>query len=311
MARTLWLIGALAAPIGVAAESDQFIGWDRPLPDAAPALQAWVNQQLDAALDTLPGQPRLGSCDLVEQRAHRQLAAVRFRPEGGFSIDASPMLSIYATAARTHQPTSPTIEVHGVRLGVEKVEQFFVEGWRAYRLYARELDHGATSIAARRRALRPRLPRADLVRSWPAQQEFSLATLEAIDQGAQFYATLCRGASPLVGVRDGRWRRLRSFEPRSFVTPEWDESWQPRIFGAAIWAQVRPAMATRCAALSAPEVRRRRLAQRRRDKVTLVEQLVAELIEAGAIPNPERFSIESVCTAPSSTDESIDPDAGH
>jgi len=129
----------------------------------------------------------------------------------------------------------------------------------------------------------------------------SVADLEANYQGLLFYRSLCDGPEPaLVRAAEG-WCLAKPFDLRAYVTPEWDESWQPNIYTPSRWSTVRPVMRRYCALLTDPEVRDRRAAYAQRDRETPTEALVRQLVASGKLADPRRFSIDAVCAEHPST----------
>jgi len=126
----------------------------------------------------------------------------------------------------------------------------------------------------------------------------SLGDLEANYQGLLFYRGLCGGADPELTLSPAGWRLKRPFDLRDYVTPEWDESWQPNIFTPSRWAKVKPVMARYCGLLLDPEIQRQRAAYAARDRETPTEAMIRELVASGELPDPLQFTIEAACGLP-------------
>ena len=98
-------------------------------------------------------------------------------------------------------------------------------------------------------------------------------------------------------VEQGRWRLGRRFDLREYVTPEWDESYQPPIFARRRWRKVLPVLRQYCPMLVDPEVQAMRRDYAARDRTTRTEQLLETMIEKGKLEDPNLFSIETVCAS--------------
>jgi hypothetical protein len=126
----------------------------------------------------------------------------------------------------------------------------------------------------------------------------SLADLEANYEGMRFLRSLCEGDTPLlVTEADAGWRLRGPFDFRAWVTPEWDESYQPCVYTKSRWKRVRPILVGYCPMLQDPGVQQQRRAYAARDRVTPTEERVRELVLEGKLPDPEQFSIEDSCSA--------------
>ena len=125
----------------------------------------------------------------------------------------------------------------------------------------------------------------------------SLSDLEANYQGLRFFKGLCDGEEPQLAMTDDGWRLAAPFDFRDYVTPEWDESYNPSVFGTRRWKKVRPALVEYCPMLHDPEVVRRRAEYEERNTITFTEGHIEELIEEGRLPDPQQFSIDHVCNS--------------
>ena len=126
----------------------------------------------------------------------------------------------------------------------------------------------------------------------------SLGDLEANYQGLLFFFGLCDGRDPGLTRTPAGWGLARPFDIRDYVSPEWDESWQPNIYTPSRWAKVRPVLARYCELLNDPEIRRQRASYAARDRETPTEAVVRELVAAGKLADPRQFTIEAICGVP-------------
>ncbi len=307
---------ALAAALPAAAlETDQYAAWGRPLEDAAAAVDAWFTRELDR---TLAGHGE-GSCwDVTRAYQARLRFAVIFHPPevwAGTSgmvdrypatdaeWDAFAAVNLYADRnpldVSLWMPISPTIEVGGVRLGTDKLAHFVSLGWHSYRKYRRLVARGVPPAEAERRLVRWALVgEKDLLLGYRTSGVLSLSDLEADVRGLEFYRDLCGGPDPVLERRGGRWVRRRPVRIERYVTPEWDESYEPQILRPGKWRRVRRALLRRCAQLEGAWVRRLWRAYAARDGLTVAESVVLELAAEGRLPDPGAYEIEAVCGLP-------------
>ncbi|RMF84550.1 MAG: hypothetical protein D6739_05780, partial [Nitrospirae bacterium] len=307
---------ALAAALPAAAlETDQYAAWGRPLADATPAVDAWFTRELDLTLAehgagtcwdvTRAYQARLrfafifhppevwaGTSELVDRYPRSEAHWDAFEREGLYA-DRNPLdVSLW-------MPISPTIEVGGVRIGTDKLAHFVSLGWHSYRKYRRLVARGVPPAEAERRLVRWALVgEKDLLLGYRTSGVLSLGDLEADLEGLLFYRDLCGGPDPVLERREGRWVRRRPVRIERYVTPEWDESYEPQIFRPGKWRRVRRALGRRCAQLGGAWVRARWRAYAARDGLTVAEAVILELAAEGKLPDPLGYEIEAVCGRP-------------
>jgi hypothetical protein len=200
-------------------------------------------------------------------------------------------------------PYTPTIEVAGVRFGTDKLAHLVSSGWTYYKEYHRGLEKGRTEDEARRRAANRGITEESLILGKLASGVTAIADLEANSAGMQMYLDLCDIEDPILKLGEDGWFISRPVDLRDYVTPRWDESYQPPIYTKGRWRKVRPVLATYCDRLSDPRVAAMRRRYRETDEGSLVGDLVAERVAAGTLPDPARFSIEAVCSEPDPSHE--------
>jgi len=308
-----------------ALETDQFFAWGHPLADASDPINTKVNAEIVAALDRVNERHPLGSCSCrVARQAIRERLHYPIMTRIELWASNSPSVSRFPkTAEEEYQfrhaylysrsspldpirwmPPSPTFQIDGIRVGADKLGHLFSVGAWIERPYKRARRKGASADDALRSAMSVGVRTEQTVLGSSSSGVLSLADLEANYQGLLFYRSLCEGPEPAL-VRDaGGWRLARPFDLRAYVTPEWDESWQPNIYTPSRWSTVQPVMKRYCALLKDPEVSERRAKYAERDRETPTEALVRQLVASGKLADPRRFSIEAVC------EESPSPGSG-
>ena len=308
-------IACLAYP-AAALETDQFYAWTRPLQDAAEAINERINADVAEALSRVNARHDAASCPCRTTvnaiRDHFDYLIIA-RPEL-WATKTSLVQRIPATPGEEPQfrrrylygatspldpvlwmPPSPTIEISGIRLGADKLGHFFSDGAWAEGAYRRALKKGSTDDDALRQAVQYSIATERTIWGRGTSGILSLADLEANYQGLLFYRGLCGGPHPALTRTPAGWRLGRPFDIREYVSPEWDESWEPNIYTHYRWDKVRPVMMGYCALLQDPEVRRRRAAYAARDVETATEAAVRELVASGTLEDPRQFSIDATC----------------
>jgi hypothetical protein len=198
----------------------------------------------------------------------------------------------------TWMPFTPTLEVAGVRFGTDKLAHLVSSGWTYYGEYHKGLKKGESPEDAERRAVNRGIVEESLILGKLASGVTAIPDLEANYAGMHFYLDLCDVEDPILKLGEDGWFISRPVDLRDYVTPRWDESFQPPIYTKGRWRKVRPVLETYCDRLADPQVVAMRRSYRERDKESLVGQLVAEKVAAGKIPDPAQFSLEAVCAEP-------------
>ena len=312
------LAAALAVPAH-ALETDQFYAWTRPLKDATEPFNRKINAEIASVLGRVNARrhPESCRCESVASAIRRHFDYVIIARPELWAMKTSLLDRVPANADEEPRfrrdylfgatspldrvrwmPPSPTVEASGIRFGTDKLGHLLSDGALVEHVYRRALKHGASKDEALRRALRYSIGTEHTIWGQSSSGIFSLGDLEANYQGMMFYRGLCDEADPALTLTERGWRLSRPFDLAVYVTPEWDESWQPNIYGAWRWKKTKPVMLRHCAELSDPEVRRRRADYAARDRETPTEKALFGLVAAGALDDPVQYTIDAVCGDP-------------
>jgi hypothetical protein len=308
---------ALAAP-SRALETDQFYAWRRSLADSSEALNAKVNFELDATLREINARDagRETTCRQVVEAIHSRFTLFIFqkielwaqrtavlsripaddREERSYRKDWIYGQVAWYDLSRT-VPPSPTIEIDGVRLGTDKISHFFSEGHYYLEWYEAARRRGQSHDEAVETAVRRGIAIETTVLGGVISGVISPADLEANYHGLGWYLDLCEGAPPLLERTDAGWRLRDAFDMRKFVTPEWDESYNPNVILQGRWVHVKPEIERHCSDLEDPMVEERRQAYAVRDTVTYTERILGEMVQKGALPDPRDYGVDRLCAA--------------
>ena len=306
----------LALP-ALAIETDQYFAWGRPLSDSTDVLNAKVNAEIGLALAKI--NRRLSrhhkSCHDVTRAilARFRVFLIFHEPELWANntslvdrIPGSPAEELeYRKRFLNHDtgpldtagwvPPSPTIEVDGVRIGTDKLTHFFSEGWMYFKWYRKAVDSGTPREEAELLVLRRGTLFERTILGMGTSGVLSPADLDSNYQGMLFFRGLCNERDPQLVKDSEGWRLVRPFDFREYVTPEWDESYQPNVYNARRWKKVLPVLKGYCPLLDNPDVQRQRREYRERDRDTPTEAYIRELVEQGKLADPQQFSIEANC----------------
>jgi hypothetical protein len=319
----LWVAAIVAPAASPALETDQYYAWGRPLADATDMVNARLTLELERAIGSFPPDRPPKSCRKIAAAFRARLRFVLLHdiqiwawntewvdriPDGGEAWREYTRTNLYSQNPpynpATWMPYTPTIEVAGVRMGTDKLAHFVSSGWTYYSVYSKALEKGETRDEAARSAVHRGIIEESLMLGKLASGVLAIPDLEASFAGMHFYTDLCGGEDPILELAEDGWVISRPIDLRDYVTPRWDESFQPSVYTARRWHKIRPVLETYCDRLDDPQVVAMRRSYRERDTVSMVDEMVAEQVRAGKIADPSQFSIEAVCER---VDPSLDP----
>ncbi|HEX4823799.1 MAG TPA: hypothetical protein VFV19_05775 [Candidatus Polarisedimenticolaceae bacterium] len=302
-----------------ALETDQYYAWTRHLDDASAAINRKINAEIAIALKDV--NERLGadecSCDRVRKAIRHRFSWLLFQKPEMWVVNTSQVDRVPKAPAEElsyrhdwlygatspfdpikFMPPSPTIEIDGVRIGTDKISHFFSEGAWLFISYHYYKKMGRPDDEAVLKALSLGLAGEKGILGLGASGIFSLADQEANYQGLLFWQSFCFGPDPNLEKTPQGWRVKRPFDIAAYVSPEWDESWQPNIYTPSRWKKVLPVIVKYCPLLDDPLVQARRQAYAARGRYTASEQVIHALVESGKLEDPRRYTIEAVCGRP-------------
>ena len=233
----------LFQPSTRAVETDQFLVWDRELRDSAEPLNRFFNDELRGILQTR-NQANKQTCDcsdLVDDIMHhffkkRRLSLIKKFLRSSEDVELYPDRSISAYRFRNMSiyrditfpyvmPLGRTLRVGDVYFGIDKFGHMFGFGSRYYKRYLRYLRHGATEQEAIERIVRYGIITEKVLVGEYLDGVFSYADLEANFQGFMLARDMCEGDDPFLALEDEKWRLTRPVDLRTYITPDFDESY--------------------------------------------------------------------------------------
>ena len=315
----LIVVTALCVVVSAAAadalETDQYYAWGRPLADSTDAVNARFNLELERAIASFPKDRPPQNCRKVAIAYRKRMRFLLLHeiqvwawnsewvdriPDGADEQREYRRTNLYSNHplidTGTWMPYTPTLEVAGVRFGTDKLAHVVSSGWTYYGEYHKGIKKGETPEDAERRAVNRGIVEESLILGKLASGVTSIPDLEANYAGMHFYLDLCDIEDPILKLGEDGWFISRPVDLRDYVTPRWDESFQPPIYTKGRWRKVKPVLETYCDRLADPQVVAMRRSYRERDRESLVGRLVAEKVAEGKIRDPAQFSIEAVCS---------------
>jgi len=310
------LLVILQARTPLALETDQYLAWNRPLADSTEVLNAWFNLRLREIVLKANGQSRTPDCwhmTRAMEKALRNVVVIHAPDdwaENSPLVDRVPGtpeeelaywdLSIYGDspplAPAKLMPLASTIQAAGVRFGIDKLAHFVSVGWLYYKDLHGRLQRGTPMDQATDEVIRNGV-KGELIYllGYRVSGVFSIPDLMADYQGMLFYQNLCSGPDPVLELEEGRWLVRHPIDLRRYISPEWDESYEPIVFSPGRWKGIRPRLEELCPQLDSPWLRELWEHYEQRDLVTPTERVVEELVREGRIPDPGQFTLPAVC----------------
>jgi hypothetical protein len=300
-----------------ALETDQYYAWGRPLADSTDVVNARFNLELERAIASFPKDRQPEECRQVAVAYRKRMRFLLLHeiqvwawnservdriPDGGEEQRRYRKTNLYSNHPLidpgTWMPFTPTIEVAGVRIATDKLAHLVSSGWTYYGEYRKGLKKGETPDEAQRRAVRRGIIEESLILGKLASGVLAIPDLESSYAGMRFYIDLCDSEDPVLQRGNDGWVISRPIDLRNYVTPRWDESYQPPVYSKGRWRKVRPVLETYCDRLDDPQVVAMRRRYREMDQGSLVGELVAERVAEGKMEDPASFGIEAVCSEP-------------
>lgn len=236
------IVSAAVAPAH-AGETDQFLAWSVDLNDSAPAINNYLNDEIAAFLASRDAATITLQSDLAEAiyfHLFKGLYASRIRhwlhhapdvdrfPDKSVSWWEYQSKSVYNRRSFPYfLPMSRTIRVGDVYTGIDKFCHFFGFGRRFYIEYVRLLAEGLSDREAREEVVLHGIVWEHLIVGKLVDGIFSPADIEAAYQGMLLCRDLASKSSGYITHNDGGWTLARHVDLRNYVTPDFDESYNP------------------------------------------------------------------------------------
>ena len=313
----LSLLGALLLPApALALETDPYLSWGHDLEDALAPLNAKITIEIQTVLDRLNRRRSLRGleCRTAIDPISAHFRSLVFHPIELWAsksplVDRWPPTEEEEIATRKSNllgnrgiwdfggwlPESPTIELHGVRIGTDKLAHFFSGGGSYFRFYERFRAQGLSHEAATDEVIDRGIFSERTYLGYGTSGVLSAADLEANYQGMRFFQQLCSGDEPQLRLQDGKLELAYPFDFADYVTVEWDEAYNTSAFHKRRWKKVLPRLLALCDKLEDPWVIAQRARYRERDLETPTDRRLGEHERNGRIESRDAYSLEHVC----------------
>lgn len=249
--KTILFLILAAAFSAHALETDNYLTWDRSLPDSTGDLNQLIQDQIEDVISKTSQKQDL-SCKEITFRI-----ANRFKTTPGkklfenyiqenFSDKMYPtnpyylQESIFRNTSRIYlskSGLSPNLHANGIYFGLDKLSHFGSTGRRYLKHYLKKLKKGYSAEEAEKSAIRLGLSNElRILGLWPSGV-FSYGDVEANYQGFRFYKKLCLDEKDTyLEKADSSWKLSKIPDIRDYVSPYWDETFNHSFLGKGMWA---------------------------------------------------------------------------
>lgn len=236
----VWVAGGITEV--QAAETDQYLTWEITLADSSEVLNAYLDKEIRRFVHKANRRTRPpATCEALVIDLYKYLFeglhASRLRnwlktsseveryPSDDVSNWRYQRMSIFRKPAFPYLlPMAQTIRVGEVYLGIDKFGHMFGFGRRYFQRYQRALVAGAGPEEAMERVLQWGIQHEYSVVGKLVDGVFSHGDMEANYQGFRLAMALSGGDAPLFHREDGEWQFRGGLDIRSYITPDFDES---------------------------------------------------------------------------------------
>ena len=202
-------------------------------------------------------------------------------------------MSIYRDPFRFYLPQiglAPNIMVQGNYFGTDKLSHFASTGHHYYLIYNSVLPH-ADEDKAKLAAILYGATDEQAVHGFWASGVFSYADLEANFQGMMFYRRLCTGNDSYLKQNNGRWEISQPFKIADYVSPSWDESFNPSYYLPKNWEKISPVLKKDyCPQLKSFSVIKRMAGYQRRRRENFSTLALKAMQIQKTTPTPQSFT---------------------
>ena len=291
-----------------ASETDQYLVWGVELEDSSQAINRYLNTEIDRFLEErnrADQEPCSGPKLTRRIYLHffQGLHSSRLRhwlghssevdryPEDSVTSFQHQKMTIYRGRSFPYfLPLARTIRVGDVYCGKDKLAHFFGFGRRYYNRYLRLRAQGKTEQEALEKVVLAGIAMEGTLVGKLVDGIFSHGDLEADFQGLLMARDLCDGPEPHLVLEGGRWKRVRPIDIRAYVTPDFDESYNPCHYWALRKRFVLPILAAEYRSKAASPAVQERFDRYRLREPSLAKRVIrAHFEKNGTNPQEAQF----------------------
>ena len=297
-----------------ALETDQFMAWNTNLEDSTGALNQKFNDIVNIALRRINKEKQIYQCHQVINKIAKAFRTWTDRRINNWiyqNLDVYPpqdlgwleqyKLSIYYDGNGSLSwplpiPLEPTIKVNNILIGIDKISHFILLGKRYFITYQKALQEGANEIKANQLAVEAGIEREKGALGLRSTGVMSFADLEANYQGFKWFKQLCDNQKPVLVKDDiGNWSIKRQIDLTEFISPLWDESFNPSVYSRARWETVRLNLYDYCPQFELQAKQQQFADYTKKSPVNFSTEYLKSLQSLGKIPSNQKYSIRKVC----------------
>jgi len=302
-----------------ARETDQYITWNIEIADSSEKIDQYLQQQMERVLASKKAKKQ--SCVQISKAFfHKLVGTFTFSQLSLYAQDSEEMAefrfpgasvgkyeyvgqSIFAGSGaspiiRWLIGLAPNLNVNGIYFGTDKLGHISYMGDKYFKKYLklrkRGMNHEETIIKILNEGIKSELMLGGLYGT------SSPSDLEANYQGLRLALDLCQGESPILTLGEQGWSYSKEkMSIRNYVTPHFDESFYPIVYGKRTWNKsAKNRILKICQGQSLDIVKKRFAYYRSNFKPSLnIEVLAAAMTKDKSLSN-SKYSADQVCGIP-------------
>ena len=227
-------------------EVDHYLSWGQTLVDATPILNSKINEIINTTVQSLAkdcsceeaaGKVLSGFGVSLNSNFEKWIKGTdkvdKFMPNIDLALRES-IFSLHKTQWALIERNFFSIQldeivnVGGVYIGIDKLSHFTGSGFLYYQAY--RIAKRAGNKEPINQAIKIGITGEKTVIGRMATGVLSYGDLEANFQGFLFGLHMCEGKDPFLKYSSDGWQFSRPFDIRSYVNPNWDESYNPSFY---------------------------------------------------------------------------------
>ncbi len=240
-------------------ETDNYLTWNLELEDSSEKINHYLEKEINKALSEINSKSKPLTCFEVTSKIAMRFKA-RFVHDNPIetwllkNLDPNEFYpatrdyieeSIYRVPYRFYLSSfglAPNIQVKNIYFGMDKLTHFTSTGRHYFTIFQGKMKRSPSLEEAEKAAIDYGLLDEMTLHGFWASGVFSYADLEANYRGLQFYKNFCfnKNKNYLRKNEEHKWILIKSPRIEDYVSPLWDETFNPSYFLPNNWKKILP-----------------------------------------------------------------------
>jgi hypothetical protein len=287
-------------------ETDNYLTWGTELKDSSEKINLYLKKEINKALSEINSGSKPLTCFEVTSKIALKFRARfvhdnpietwllknsdsnEFYPETRDYIEKS----IYRLPYRFYLSSfglAPNIQVNNIYFGMDKLTHFTSTGRHYFTIFHGKMKQFHSLEKAEKASIDYGLLDELTLHGFWASGVFSYADLEANYQGLQFYKNFCFNKNKnYLGINgENKWVLIKSPRIEDYVSPLWDETFNPSYFLPKNWKKILPTIKNEyCSMRKENEVRNRIQYYKEINRSSFSEHYIQSLKKQDSLSTP-------------------------